>query len=88
MQVVSSSDGKQLAMVSNDGKLTLWDVRSREAIRELHAATGAKSYAAFSPNGRLLLAGFYDGTCGLWNTAVDNGGGGRGELAAWKITSA
>jgi WD40 repeat protein len=44
--------------------VTLWDARTLAPVRELEGLNGFSQEVAFSPDGRLLAAGSFDGTRG------------------------
>jgi WD40 repeat protein/tRNA A-37 threonylcarbamoyl transferase component Bud32 len=61
--VAFSPDGRTLAIGGGDGRVELWDVASREKVRELvdptEARSGVRALAAvhYSPDGRVIAAG-------------------------------
>jgi WD40 repeat protein len=62
-------DGRTLASGSFDGRLRLWDTRTRKQLgRPLRGHTDAVYSVAFSPDGRTLVSGGGDGTVRLWDT--------------------
>jgi WD40 repeat protein/class 3 adenylate cyclase len=68
--VVISPDGRTAA-IDLQG-LVLWDIERWRQVQALlvdHQATVEFESAAFSPDGRLALSGYSDGTLRLWNTA-------------------
>jgi WD40 repeat protein len=61
-----SPDGTLLATGESDGTITLWDVKTRQALGILKGHRAAISHLAFSPDGRVLLSSSNDGTLRLW----------------------
>ncbi len=53
------------------GKPRVWNVADGRLLRELTGHTKRVVAVAFSPDGRTVLTGSYDGTARLWN--VDTG---------------
>ena len=80
--VVFSPDGKTLASGSEDDTLRVWDVRTGEhkmtfSGHDVHTREQKQDRSewaeevysvAFSPDGKTLASGHYDGTIHLWDT--------------------
>jgi WD40 repeat protein/tRNA A-37 threonylcarbamoyl transferase component Bud32 len=69
-----SPDGRTLALMTADGRLTLWDLHARAPRANWTAhetpAKGIFSYCvAFSPDGKTLVSGGSDGLLKLWEAA-------------------
>jgi WD40 repeat protein len=60
-----SPDGKTLAF--GFASVSLWDVASKKLIRKLHQSSSYVQSLTYSPDGRLLLAGFMDSTGLAWD---------------------
>jgi WD40 repeat protein/serine/threonine protein kinase len=61
-----SPDGKQLAGVSSDNAVKLWDVGNGQEIRTFTGHGARIGSVAFSPNGKLLATASTDKTVRLW----------------------
>lgn len=61
-----SADGRTLAAVSPDRRVTLWDIGSRRKVMAFESE-GRVSSLAFSRNGNLVAAGVPDGGIFIWN---------------------
>jgi len=61
-----SRDGKLVAAASLNGTATIWDVRTKHALRFLTGAVAAYT-VAFSPDGKLVAVGDNTGTVVLWD---------------------
>jgi WD40 repeat protein len=70
--IAFSPDGAIVACARGDA-IELWDVASGKTIRPLTATRGKASSVSFSPAGRLLAAGYEDGSVILWDYASPNG---------------
>lgn len=66
-----SPDGKQVASVSRDGALVLWDADTGVEAARITPKAGPLNSVAFSPDGRLLAAATESGRVLIW----DLGGG-------------
>ncbi|MCB5905889.1 caspase, EACC1-associated type [Streptomyces pinistramenti] len=65
-----SPDGKTLATGSNDKRVRLCDVATRNLLDTLTDHTGRVISVAFSPDGRMLATGSADKTVRLWDVAT------------------
>jgi WD40 repeat protein len=70
--VAFSRDGHYLATVE-DHCVRLWNVGDRSCKAVLNHDSRAVSSSSFSPNGKILASGDYDGTVRLWN--IEGGDG-------------
>ena len=69
--VAFSPDRKQIASVSWDNTVRLWNAATGQPIGQpLTGHTSAVSSVAFSPDGKLIVSGSWDETVRLWNTAT------------------
>lgn len=62
-----SPDGQFLASAGSDGNITLWDMTSRENIRNFTGHVGKVNDVVFSPDGKILASCSNDLTIRLWN---------------------
>jgi WD40 repeat protein/serine/threonine protein kinase len=65
-----SADGRLLAAGGNDGNVQLWDTRTWENVRTIHAHDVEVSHVALSPDGRFLATASADGTARIWEIAT------------------
>jgi WD40 repeat protein len=69
--VAYSPDGHRLLTVCADGKLTLWEAETGQAISHVRRQfSGQGSSAAFSPDGRWIASAAEDCTVKLWDAAT------------------
>jgi len=71
-----SADGKVLATAGEDQPIRVWDRSTGKLVRQLGEKSQSALALAFSPDGALLIAGYKNGTAGLWTA----GGAKRGLL--------
>ena len=67
--LVISPDGR-LALSGSGNAVRLWDLASGKEIRTFTGHVGKVTSVAFSPNGRFVLSGCWDGTWKLWDLAT------------------
>ncbi|WP_436527301.1 nSTAND1 domain-containing NTPase [Actinoplanes sp. HUAS TT8] len=65
-----SPDGRTLASTDFNGRVHLWDTRSRSPIATLTGHGDRSSSLSFSPDGKLLASSGFDYTFGVWR--LDN----------------
>ena len=66
--LVSSPDGKVLAVGARDGSIVLWDISKRQMLpRPFTGHTQPVESLAFAPDGRWLVSASGDGTVRLWD---------------------
>ncbi len=63
--IAFSKDGQSIATGSPDGSTRIYDVRSGQALRTMHAHTDEVKAVAFSPDGQFLASGGADQTAQL-----------------------
>jgi WD40 repeat protein len=59
-------DGKLIGTSSPDASVTLWDVATKQALRQLPAFGTKVTDLSFSPDGRFLATSSADGNIRLW----------------------
>ena len=59
--------GTTLATTSADGKLRLWDVKSRKLIGTPLAGSDAASWGVFLPDGKHVISVYSSGVGTIWN---------------------
>jgi WD40 repeat protein len=68
--VAFSPDGKTLVAGAWDGSIRLWDLATRQELRQYTGHTGWVRSVAFSPDGKTLASGGKDKIIRLWETAT------------------
>jgi WD40 repeat protein len=74
LSVAFSPDGRRLAAAFDQSGVEVHDVAGGRLVATLRSADGAR-WVAWSPDGRLLVTGHYDGRARLWATASWRGAG-------------
>lgn len=64
--LAASPTAPLLAVGSNNGPLTLWDLTTFTQTQSLEGHTGGVQSLAFSPDGKILASGGFDGVVNLW----------------------
>jgi WD40 repeat protein len=72
ISAVFSPNGQQVAIVSSDVGVRIFDLRSGEPVKELSGHSDQVDSVAFSPDGSLLVTASLDRTARIWN--VRSGG--------------
>ncbi|MCS6864353.1 MAG: hypothetical protein RMJ56_04180 [Gemmataceae bacterium] len=67
--IALSADGRLLA-VAVDCSVRVYDIEKHRELHTLKGFQGPVAAVAFSPDGRLLLTGSWDGSTRLWDTAT------------------
>lgn len=57
-----SPDGKQVALISTEGPLQLWDIATGQKVRQAGSPGGQKDFSALDPQGRNIAWGDGDGS--------------------------
>jgi WD40 repeat protein len=65
--VTFSPDGRLLASAHSDGSIGIWDVTSRNLVKQLNVSDKGVYDIAFSPDGRLLASGDFNNRVILWD---------------------
>ena len=68
--IAFSRDGERLATASDDGRVRLWDVKTRKPLARLAGHRGKVCDVAFSPDGTTLASAGVDGTARIWDPAT------------------
>jgi WD40 repeat protein len=94
---VFSADEQWIAVALPDYKIQIWDAARSTLHKVLSGHTGSITSMRFSPDGRYLLSGSYDGTARVWlvatgepvRTLVRRGSGGaradRDRPSVWQV---
>jgi WD40 repeat protein len=68
------ADGNTLAMAGYNRDIELWYREKQKVTEELRGISGSSTYSLASTNaGKMLAAGYWDGTIRLWNTLPGQG---------------
>jgi WD40 repeat protein len=59
--------------IRGDNTARVWNVQSGRQVAQLRGHRGAVTSAAFSPNGRYVVTGAWDGTVRIWATGTQSG---------------
>ncbi len=69
LRIVYTADGTRMASSSSNREITIWNVATGAPVRTLPPQSDWSQGLAFSPDGRTLAVGRYDGTVTLFETA-------------------
>lgn len=78
-----SPDGSQLASVSHDMTVRIWDIASQTEQHTLEGHTDLVVAVDWSPDGSTVVSGAYDGTLRAWNPATGEALGVIGKHSGW-----
>ena len=67
-----SADGTLLVSGSDDNRIKLWDIKTKENITTLEGHTAGFHSVVFSPDGRTLASGSSNRTVKLWDVATES----------------
>jgi WD40 repeat protein len=65
--IALSPNGKTVAVGSNNGKMSLWNVKTRKAIARWTGHTHVVGALSWSTDGNQVLSGSWDGTARVWD---------------------
>ena len=68
--VTFSNDGSLIATAQHDGRVFVWDARTRDLVQRLGSHEDRVWGVSFSPNGRLLASASKDSTVRVWDTST------------------
>ncbi|KAG2343251.1 WD40 repeat-like protein [Suillus weaverae] len=68
-----SPNGKIVASGSNNGKVSLWNVKTRKVIAKWTGHAHVVGALSWSADGNQVLSGSWDGTARVWDVHVKNG---------------
>ena len=69
LRVAFSADGATLASTGTDRQVRIWNAETWQPLRTLDAQSDWAQALAFSPDGRWIAVGRYDGTVSVYETA-------------------
>jgi WD40 repeat protein/serine/threonine protein kinase len=67
LSVAVSSDGERIASSSQDGIIKIWDAKTGQELRSIHAHDSHARSIVFSPDGQSLASGSWDRTVKIWD---------------------
>ena len=78
-----SPDGSQIASVSHDMTVRVWDIESQTERHTMEGHTDLVVAVAWNPDGKTVVSGSYDGTIRQWNPDTGEALGVLGEHDDW-----